>query len=42
MPIKGIIFILLLAAVLALAFKDKLYTEVKKIFTDKKEEDKEE
>ena len=42
MPIKGIIFILLLAVVLALAFKDELYKEFKKIFTDKKEEDKEE
>jgi hypothetical protein len=42
MPIKGVIFILLLAAVLALAFRNEIYSEIKKLFTDKKDEDKKE
>ena len=42
MPIKGIIFILLLTCVVALAFRNEIYAEIKKLFTDKKEEDKEE
>lgn len=42
MPIKGIIFLLLIAVVIGVAFNKPVYTELKNFFTDKKEEDKEE
>jgi hypothetical protein len=42
MPIKGVIFILLVMIIIALALNKEIYAEMKKFFIDKKDEDEEE
>lgn len=42
MPIKGIVLIFLIMIVAALVFRKEIYSEAKKIFTDKKDEDMDE
>lgn len=42
MPIKGIILLLLIAVVVALLFYNEIYIEIKKFFTNEKDEDEDE
>lgn len=42
MSIKGIILLLLIAVVVALLFHNEIYIEIKKFFTNEKDEDEDE